>query len=988
MRRLRLRRVTRTDSRRTARCLGLTLALFILTPASLAAGDELRPEAVAFFETRIRPLLVEHCYKCHSAISKTVHGGLVLDSRPGIQQGGDSGEVIVPGVPDQSLLIQAVRYDDESLQMPPDGKLSAAQVRDLVTWVELGVPDPRNVGTAVESRALDVSAADKHWAFRPPEDAPVPAVRGTTWPQSPIDHFILAGLEAKDLQPAPPADRHSLIRRITFDLTGLPPTPDEVDAFLADQSPAAISGLVDRLLASPAYGERWARHWLDVARYSDTSGKDENAAYGFAYRYRDYVIAAFNQDKPFDRFVHEQLAGDLLPARSEVERYELITAAGFLQLGPKALAEQDKPKLLMDIVDEQIEVVGQGLLGLSVNCARCHDHKFDPIPTRDYYALAGIFGSTHVMDEMTFVSWWLDVPLADAPTVAKFTAHTETVKKNEKEIAEHTQAANNTIVRAWRKDTKRYIHVASRIARSGNGQTSSVEETATEHRLRADVLERWVKLLRDSQTPGQHINDLLAPWHAVATLPATRFLKEARKKIAFSLENPKPTEISRYVASWFDDLTPRFLDDVAARYDGMFSAIDQEWAETQEMAKNENPITQLGHYPQEKIRQILYGDQGIFRLPENARALYPDNVEKQLAKLETEGEVLKKAAPPTPPMAISVRDGTVADARIHVRGNHLNLGEVVPRGFLQAVSVADPPHVNRDQSGRLQLAEWLTRPDHPLTSRVLVNRLWLWHFGEGLCRTPDDFGTRGDKPTHRPLLDWLAHRLVENGWSIKAMHRLILLSSTYQMSGTHNDAGAMVDPENRLHGRFERRRLAAEEIRDAILAVSGQLDRTMGGGLLNHENRAQHVDNYKKVDYDFKCRSVYLPVVRNALYDVFQLFDFGDAQTVNGQRSRTTVATQALFLLNSQLAFAAAQKMAKELLTKPDLDTTERVRHLYRLVFSREPTQGEIELTVRHRDRIATKITDQPAEPGKRRAQVWETLCMGFLAANEYAFVE
>ena len=985
MRRLRLGRVTRTDFGRSVRVIP---AVLVLTLAPLVAGDELRPEAVAFFETRIRPLLVEHCYECHSATSETVHGGLVLDSRPGIQKGGDSGEVIIPGVPDRSLLVHAVRYDDELLQMPPEGMLSAAQIRDLVSWVAMGAPDPRSVGTLVESHALDVAAADEHWAFRPPEDVLVPAIHDTTWPQSPIDHFILAGLEAKGLHPAPPADRHSLIRRITFDLTGLPPTPEEVAEFLADESPAALSKLIDRLLASPAYGERWGRHWLDVARYSDTSGKDENAAYGHAYRYRDYVIAAFNQDKPFDRFVHEQLAGDLLPARCEAERYEQVIAAGFLQLGPKALAEQDKPKLLMDIVDEQIEVLGQGLLGLSVNCARCHDHKFDPIPTRDYYALAGIFGSTHVMDEMTFVSWWLDVPLADKSTVAKVTAHTEAVRKNKKEIAEYTQDANDAIMRAWRKDTRRYFHVASRLARSDNDQTPSVEKMAAEHRLRADVLERWVKLLSDSQTPGRNIHDLLTPWRAVASLTADQFPGDARKKIESSLENGKPTEVSRYVASWFKELTPRSLDDVAAQYDAMFSAIDQEWTETQEKAKNQAPIVQLGHYAQEKIRQILYGDQGIFRLPNDARDLYPDNVDKHLAKLETEREVLEKEAPPTPPMAISVRDGTIADARIHVRGNHLNLGEAVPRGFLQAVSLADPPHVNPDQSGRLQLAEWLTRPDHPLTSRVLVNRLWLWHFGEGLCRTPDDFGTRGDEPAHQPLLDWLAHRLIENNWSIKAMHRVILLSSTYQMSGTHNDAAMMVDPENRLHGRFERRRLTAEEIRDAILAVSGQLDRTMGGGLLNHKNRVQHVDNKKKVNYDFKRRSVYLPVVRNALYDVFQLFDFGDAQTVNGQRSETTVAPQALFLMNSQMAFVSAQKMSEKLLAMADLDTTERIRHLHRLVFSREPTQSEIELTVQHRNRIAAAIADQPAEPGRQRTRVWETLCQGFLSANEFVFVE
>jgi cytochrome c553 len=805
-------------------------ALFLAATAETCrgGGQQVPPEQIRFFETNIRPLLVDSCYKCHSA--KKQKSGLRLDSRAAILKGGDSGPAVVPGDPDKSLLIRAVRQrkdagQGEPVAMPPNNKLSDRQIADLARWIRMGLPYPPEHRTSVtegDGRAF--------WAFKPPVEPPVPVVKSVAWPRSGIDHFILAGLETNGIKPARPADRRTLLRRATFDLTGLPPTPEEMDAFLKDTSAGAFARVVDRLLASPHYGERWGRHWLDVVRYADSNGLDENVAYGNAWRYRDYVVAAFNQDKPYDRFLLEQLAGDLLPSQEKGEAmpHAGLIATGFLALGPKVLAEVDAKKMEMDIIDEQIDTFGRTVLGLTLGCARCHDHKFDPFTMNDYYGLAGIFKSTRTMESFKLVARWHENHLGSPEEIARKASHD--------------------------------------------------------------------------------------------------------KKIATSK-----------------------------------SAIQQLLKRADE--------------------QVKAGARPGMPLPKKLDELYPTAVKQELKQLRAELASLEKAKPELP-SAMGVSEDTVADAALHVRGNHLKLGKVVHRHVPDVLAGNSPPLFDAHQSGRLELARWLIRSDNPLTPRVMVNRIWRWHFGHGIVRTPDNFGRLGEAPANQPLLDWLACRFIQSNWSIKALHRLILLSSTYQMSSAADPHALEADPDNRLHGRANVRRLEAEAVRDALLAVSGLLDRTMGGSLLQVKNR-DYVFNHTSRDatkYDSRRRSLYLPVIRNNLYDVFGLFDFPDPAVPTGDRATTTVAPQALFLMNSTTVREWCERLAGELLREGD--EAERIRLLYRKSYGRFATDQETRRALALIREVERGLTAREADADKRRLRAWGCLCQVVLSANEFVYVD
>ena len=597
------------------------------------------PEQIRFFETSIRPLLFAQCQKCHGV--KKQEGNLRLDSREHILKGGDSGPAVVVGQADKSLLIQSVRHTNNNPRMPDGKKLSGREIADLTRWVQIGLPYSQHE-PAAKSNA---GKGKEWWAFKTPTDPALPKVKDASWPQSALDHFILAKLESKGLKPAPRADRRTLIRRATYDLIGLPPTPEEIAAFVNDKAPDAFAKVVERLLATPHYGERWGRHWLDVARYADSNGLDENVAYGNAWRYRDYVVAAVNNDMPYDQFLLEQLAGDLLPTDDPAVRQRRLIATGFLSLGPKVIAEVDEKKMEMDIVDEQIDTVGRSILALTMGCARCHDHKFDPVKMDDYYGLAGIFKSTKTMEHFKKVARWHENPLGSAQDLALKSEHDQQVA-----------------------------------------------------RLKAEIKALAAKKNAETKTDLKRLRDELA------------------------------------------------------------------------------------------------------RLEKNA---------------------------PVVPTALGVTEGPIVDVPIHVRGSHLKLGKIVPRHVPQVLAGKQPPSFDAKQSGRMELARWLVRPEHPLTARVMVNRIWRWHFGRGIVRTPDNFGTLGDLPDNQPLLDWLTYRFMHGstgrsgepsrtsdatdpprlagptgkGWSLKAMHRLIMLSSTYQMSTLQDPKAAEFDPENRLHGR-------------------------------------------------------------------------------------------------------------------------------------------------------------------------------------------
>ena len=777
-------------------------------------------EQLRQFETHIRPILDEHCLKCHGSAKQWA--GLRLDSREAILKGGDSGPAAVAGEPNASLLIRAVRHEDENLKMPQDDKLTEQQVEVLTSWVKSGLPFP--VASAAPKRNRDPN----HWAFNPPTEVAIPAVQNSAWPQSDLDRFILARLESSGLSPVPKADKRALIRRVTFDLTGLPPTPGEISAFVNDERPEAYSEVIERLLRSQAYGERWGRHWLDVARYADSNGLDENVAHGNAWRYRDYVVRSMNADKPFDQFIREQLAGDQLEASSEEMRNELLTATGFLSIGPKVLAEVNMPKMRMDIVDEQIDTVGRVFLGMTFGCARCHDHKFDPIGTADYYGLAGIFKSTRTMDTYTKVAKWHEHPLKSA---------------------EATQ-------------------------------------------MQADY---------DAQV--------------------------ASKKMA----------IESFVKS-----------------------------------------------ADEALQASLTGGE----TPESKEAQYPEATRAELTKLREELAALEKA-PPELPSSMGVTEDEIIDVPIHVRGNPSRLGDVVPRHVPAVMKGPDSPAFSAEHSGRRELAEWLVSDHHPLTSRVLVNRIWRWHFGRGLVASTDNFGLLGEKPSHPELLDWLATEFIRRKWSLKDMHRLILLSSTYQQSTQVSSDAATKDPDNRLWSRFPVRRLEAEEIRDSLLFVSGQLDTTMGGSLLKVKNRGYLFDHTSidTTDYSSLRRSLYLPVIRNNVFEMFQLLDFPDPAVPTGDRATTTVAPQALMMMNSDFVMQAADVLAGKVLASSSNDA-ERIKHVYVTCLGREPAEEEVNRDLQLiQDTLQTFSTDTRSD-ADRLSAAWSIMCQVVLASSEFAYLQ
>lgn len=799
--------------------LAILLSISLAPTVSRAAEPAPTAAQLRFFESRIRPVLVDQCLRCHGAQKQKA--GLRLDGREHILRGSSGGPVVVSGKPEQSSFIKAITHTDPDLKMPPDKKLSDAQIADLTQWVKMGLPYPATAAAKVDDR----DKARRAWAFQAPIDPAVPTVKATGWPQGSIDRFILAGLEAKGLRPAPRADKRTLLRRVTYDLIGLPPTPEEITAFLADDSPEAFARVVDRLLASPHYGERWGRHWLDVARYADSNGLDENVAFANAWRYRDYVIAAFNADRPYDQFVVEQLAGDLLDSPNLDVRRERLIATGFLALGPKVLAEVDERKMEMDIIDEQIDTVGRTFLGLTLGCARCHDHKFDPISTEDYYGLAGIFKSTRTMEHFKKIARWYENPVGTPEQQARHAEHQERIKQQ-----------------------KAAIDAAQKKARE----------------------------------------QLVASGKTVAAKP------------------------------------------------------------------DEN--------------------------------LYSAETRAELKKLRTELTQLEKTAPDLP-TALGVSDGKVENVPVHLRGDHLKLGKMVVRRVPEVLA-GSAPSFDTQHSGRLQLARWLARPEHPLTSRVMVNRLWRWHFGQGLVGTPDNFGRLGEAPSNAALLDWLSRRFVEQDWSVKAMHRLIVLSSTYQMSTRHPDGVPNIDPDNRLLWRANIHRLEAEAVRDAILAVSGKLDRTMGGSMLKVPNR-QHVFDHTSMDgtrYDTPRRSVYLPLVRNNLYDVFPLFDATDAAVPSGDRATTTVAPQALFLMNSDFVRRACDALADRLLDAKE-DDVARVRRLYAITFGREPSERERARAQSLLAEFDKVLQANGLDAIQRRHDSWAYLGQTLVAANEFLYI-
>ena len=809
------------------------------------------PEHRDFFEKEIRPLLVQKCYQCHSSQAASVFGEFRLDSREALLEGGRSGPAVVPGDPDSSRLIRAVRHDGEQIPMPPTGKLSDRDIESLVKWVRLGVywPDsPASVSQAASGDESDGSAS--HWAWQPLAEPSVPDNRDTGWARGDIDRFILARLESRGLAPVAATDRYTLFRRLAFDITGLPPTPAEIRAFESDSSPDALEAAVDRLLASAAFGERWGRHWLDLAGYADTLGLGRRIPSLHAWRYRDYVIDAFNSDKPYDRFVREQVAGDVLEFEDDSQRREQVIATGFLANGPWALVDQDKIQLQMDIVDNQLDTLGRAILGLTIGCARCHDHKFDPLPQREYYALAGILGSTRTLDG-------------------------------------------------------RMSGVFSDINRT------SLPETPAELQDRAQALEGW------------------------------------QQEYSSALEEVRHAE--------------RKVDQLKSELDAM------DDGESSQDARKE-------------LSERLGKARG------------------DLNSAKTEADRILHYVKPAPPLAIALADHPEPeDTNIRLAGNPHSLGDRVPRGFLSLVPLDSTPKIaNRrligtgfqKSSGRLELANWLTDPGNPLPARVMANRIWHHLFGTGLVASVDNFGILGDRPTHPDLLDYLALRLQALDWSVKGLIREIVLSSTYGLSAGHSERATAEDPENRLLWRANRRRLEAETIRDAILSVSGSLDRRGGGPSLPLRSRGSVrmvqppllADNLELTDKIRSRRTVYLPTLRKsqmAEADVLNLFDFPDPNTVKGSRDVTTVPTQALYLMNSPFLIKQSKVAARALLAESDHSDADRIRSFLKRALGRPASSEDIA-------RATAFLRDTEADLG--RDEAWARYCHAVFASNEFLF--
>ena len=976
--------------------------------ASAAAPSDLAQ--LDFFEKKIRPVLSEQCYECHSASSKKVKGGLLLDTAQGLLKGGDSGPAVVPGKPDKSLLLASIKHSDPDpdLAMPPKKDILPDEViANFTEWIKMGAPDPRD-NKATRKNAWDENTAKKHWAFQPIKNSPVPTpTDAKNFIENPIDAFVLAKLTEKKLAPSAPADKATLLRRVTYDLTGLPPTAKETDAFLADQSPEAYEKVIDRLLASPTYGERWGRHWLDVARYADTSGDRLNGKrqplYAFAWTYRDYVINAFNADLPYDQFIREQVAADRLP-EAQADKSKLA-ALGFLTVGKRFMGNVN------DVIDDRIDVVSKGLLGLTAACARCHDHKFDPIPTRDYYALHGIFNSSQEPEEEPIIA-----------TVNKDSADYKAYEAEQAKIDEEVENYRRTnaarLVSGMLDKTVEYLLA---VRDSGNAKDTTKRGDnfrlmARQRGLESEVAFIWM----DRVKAAQKTDPILGPWLQFAELPEDQFATKG-PELAKEIEGSGQAQTT--LAAALVAKAPTTLKDVAAVYTQVFGDLRKQldlptYTGYRGAGRNSKfPLTKVEvklDGPMEALRQSIFGEQSPV-MPDQklmTRALGVTFSNPETA-IQAKAVSINFAHPGAPVRAMALEDRpTPADSPVFVRGEPTNRGPIAPRKFLTVLSYGkDEPF--KDGSGRLELAKRIASRDNPLTARVIVNRVWQWHFGQAIVRTVSDFGTRSEPPTHPEMLDWMATYFMDHGWSIKKLHKLILLSSTYQQSSTPNDRAMRDDPTNQWLWRMNVQRLDFEEVRDTLLTIAGKLDHEVSGrpfimaaSTTNSRYKAMVADAMQpKTSLD--RRTVYAMVDRNSLPDMFGTFDFANPDMTTGERMPTTVPQQALFMMNSPFVI----EQVKNLLARKDFPKSgideDKVRFIFRTVFQRLPSAQELVLARNFLSDDPPDIADPALQPQpgddaatkERKAKalkalepvqqlnVWERYTQAVLELNELVYL-
>jgi mono/diheme cytochrome c family protein len=905
----------------------------------LLAGDAISTEDADFFERRIRPLLIRACGDCHGDLEEP-QGGLKLLSRESLLKGGESGPAIVPGDAENSLLISAIRY--EGPEMPPDGKrLSQTEIANLTKWIERGAPWPQATAEALASAKTvaeeeRIAAARKsHWSLQPVVDPPRPDISDPAWPQSGVDWYILAELDKHQLAPSPSADRRTLLRRLSFDFTGLPPTPAEVDAFLADPAPDAVSRVVDRLLASPHYGERWARHWLDVARYADTKGYVlfQDANFPWAYTYRDYVIRAFNDDLPYDRFIVEQLAADLLPLGNDRRP---LTAMGFLTVGSGFMNNQH------DVVDDRIDVITRGLLGLTVTCARCHDHKFDPIPTRDYYSLYGVLASSA---EPTVP------PLFEAPPrTDEYAAFAKELAEREKKLDDYLAQKHAALVSGARSRVAEYLLAGH--AQRGKPPTQDFMLLADPDDLNPTMIIRYQVYLERS---AQQHDPVWALWHALTVLPEADFAARAPAVIEQLISDSTGSQpLNQLVAGAFLSKQPGSLQDVARTYAELLLA-----ASKLSPAPTGTDLAALqAVFTHHEAPAALTREQiGVLELLPDRKSQGERN------ELLTAVEKWRAEGTAAPPRAMVLEDlPQPVEARVFVRGNPTNLGEQVPRRFLRVLSEENDGAFSKG-SGRLELAQRIADKSNPLTARVLVNRIWLAHFGTPLVSTPSDFGSRSERPSHPQLLDHLAAGFMRNGWSLKWLHREIVLSATYRQSSNDRADARRTDPENRLYWRMNRRRHDFETMRDSMLAVSGRLDQQIGGLPMPDVAATNSMR-----------RTIYGKIDRLNLPGLYRTFDFPHPDATSPERSQTTVPQQALFFMNHPLVRVAADSFWK----RPDVvalgDERQKIAMLFEAALGRSPAEDETAWALEF-----VHVSGETA---------WQQLAQAIFTANEFLFID
>ncbi|MEW4490492.1 DUF1549 domain-containing protein [Thalassoglobus sp. JC818] len=868
-------------------------------------------QEIEFFEKKIRPILVEHCYECHSADSKSLRGGLLVDHSAGLLEGGDSGPALVAGNPAEGTLMEALRY--ETFEMPPRQKLPDEVIADFEEWIRSGAVDPRTAASTRHDRAgIDLEKGREFWSFQPLKRPVPPSTENSSWPESDIDRFVLARLEAENLEPLPPANDLTLLRRLYFDLTGLPPSVEEIHQFEADSSESRIENVVDRLLESPEFGRHWGRHWLDLARYSDSTGGGRSMLYGSAWRYRNYVIDALNRDTPYDEFVRQQIAGDLLEADDYQERQRQLVATGFLALGPHNYENQDKEQLRMDIVDEQVDTIGRVFLGMTIGCARCHDHKFDPIPTADYYAMAGIFRSTQSAIDGN-VSKWVTTALPQSPEVEN------TRRRIEKEIA----------------------HVQKRI------QKLSTTLEHLEAELPRIVVDDPQAMLSGRWKTSESVGGYVGEGYQFSDDPTARArfvipTDEARYEVQISYtSHANRTPHGKIVVASAGE-TETF--EVDQRQPPQLEGAYQPVGEVQSSGEVHLTIESSGKGMTivDSVRLIKKPDpqsESSDNLDLSESAVQYERTSRELNGFRAELEELTKQLPEPGPLVMSVSDeGEISDYAICIRGNVHQLGEPVQRGFLSVIAERGQK-LPGDQSGRLELANWIASPDNPLTARVYVNRIWHHLFGSGLVRTVDNFGLPGEVPSHPELLDHLAMDFIEGNWSTKSLIRKIVLSRTYQLSSDIPELNHP-DPDNRLFSRQNRRRLTAESIHDAFLMFSGELTFSAVEDSVRPETKSEY--GYQ---FEFGTRAVYLPVFRNRLPDLMGVFDFPDPNLSVGRRVSSTVSPQSLFLMNSEFVLDRANATAERVL-EHESSVSDRLRWVGLLILNRELSEEEEHLLV------------------------------------------